>query len=457
MIWLRRLYRRIEEIALPVIDSPSVRRVAGLLLLSAVFAGLLLSIQRVPEWQTKRASVRSSAVNPEAKTTPEDVAAIQNEMRKTLLQEVGGAFALFALYLTFRRVKVAEQGHITDRYTKAIEQLGALTADNKPNVEVRLGAIYALERIAFDSPRDHWPIMEVLTAYVRQNAPAPAQDSTKQENDAQDTTAESEESEIADAKKPATEIQAILTVLGRRKRDRKREGKGQRLNLSNSDLCGADLTGAHLDGAIFDQAHLDRACFNHAHLEGAWFGRAHLQRARFIGADLTRAIFPRAHLDEADLSEAHLDGANFSVAHLDGANYKEAHLDGANFNGAHLDGALFPGAHMYGASFSEAHLDGAWYFQAYLGGAKFLGAHLVRASFYGAYLAGATFDGAVLDGANFCKAVDLTVGQFANTMGVGQAYFDAAFRRELEAAQEAATKSAVGNDTTPQDTHPTEK
>src|SRR5208283_4013250 len=224
MIWLQRLYRRIEKIVLPVIESPSVRRVAGLLLLGAVFAGLLVAVQRVPEWQTKRASVRSSAVNPEAKTTPEDVAAIQNEMRKTLLQEVGGAFALFALYLTFRRVKVAEQGHITDRYTKAIEQLGALTAASKPNVEVRLGAIYALERIAFDSPRDHWPIMEVLTAYVRQNAPAPTEEPTKREND------------IAVAKKPATEIQAILTVLGRRKRDRKREGKWQRLDLSNSDL-----------------------------------------------------------------------------------------------------------------------------------------------------------------------------------------------------------------------------
>jgi hypothetical protein len=51
-----------------------------------------------------------------------------------------------------------------------------LNAKNEPNVEVRLGAIYALERIAYDSPRDHWPIIEVLTAYVRQNAPAPAQD-----------------------------------------------------------------------------------------------------------------------------------------------------------------------------------------------------------------------------------------------------------------------------------------
>ena len=79
---------------------------------------------------------------------------------------------------------------------------GALNADNKPNVEVRLGAIYALERIAFDSPRDQWTIMEVLTAYVRQNAPVPAREPTKQEQekDAQDTTKENKEPESKDRK-----------------------------------------------------------------------------------------------------------------------------------------------------------------------------------------------------------------------------------------------------------------
>ena len=39
---------------------------------------------------------------------------------------------------------------------------------------IRLGGIYALERIAKDSEKDHGPIMEVLTAYVRENAPRPA-------------------------------------------------------------------------------------------------------------------------------------------------------------------------------------------------------------------------------------------------------------------------------------------
>ena len=65
------------------------------------------------------------------------------------------------------QARTAEQGHITDRFTAAVEQLGS------DKMAVRLGAIYALERISKDSRRDHWTIMETLTAYVREHAPWP--------------------------------------------------------------------------------------------------------------------------------------------------------------------------------------------------------------------------------------------------------------------------------------------
>ena len=88
-----------------------------------------------------------------------------------LAQIVAGLVLLLGVYLTYRRVtsaenavEVAQEGQITERFTRAIEQLG----DEK--LAVRLGGIYALERIARDSERDHWPIMEVLTAFVRENA-----------------------------------------------------------------------------------------------------------------------------------------------------------------------------------------------------------------------------------------------------------------------------------------------
>ena len=313
---------------------------AGVVLFLAVLAGLVVAVQIVPEWQVNRASVRSAAVNAEAKTTPADVAALQNEMRKTFIQVVGGAFALFALYLTFRRVKVAEQGHITDRYTKAIEQLGALTAAGKPNVEVRLGAIYALERIAIDSPRDHWTIMEVLTAYVRQNAPAQAL--TKKDN------------KTAIEKGPVTEIQAILTVLGRRRRGRGREREGQRLDLCSSDLRGADFGEAHVEGALFSGTHLEGASFQLAQAGGACFDKAHVEGARFDGAHLESTTFREAHLDVAEFYAANVEGAHFVGAHLEGVCFHEAHAEGARFNQAHLGGAMFDRANLKWASFLGA-------------------------------------------------------------------------------------------------------
>ena len=77
---------------------------------------------------------------------------------------------------------VAEQGHITDRITKAVEQLGAertvktpgkdahgndVTMETTvPDIVVRIGSIYALERIAADSQRDQVKVLELLNDYL---------------------------------------------------------------------------------------------------------------------------------------------------------------------------------------------------------------------------------------------------------------------------------------------------
>jgi hypothetical protein len=61
-----------------------------------------------------------------------------------------------------KNAKAAEDKQITERFTKAVEQLAS------QEITVRLGGIYALERIANNSEDDHWTIMEVLTAFVRE-------------------------------------------------------------------------------------------------------------------------------------------------------------------------------------------------------------------------------------------------------------------------------------------------
>ncbi len=82
-----------------------------------------------------------------------------------------------------RTTNAAEQGLITDRINTAVTGLGVektvkqtapdgkITENTDANIEVRLGAVYALERISQDSDRDHMQIMEILCAYIRTNAP----------------------------------------------------------------------------------------------------------------------------------------------------------------------------------------------------------------------------------------------------------------------------------------------
>jgi hypothetical protein len=101
-----------------------------------------------------------------------------------------------AVELTLRTVEITEQGQVTDRYTKAIEQLGSRTVD------VAIGGIYALERIARDSPRDHGTVMEVLASFIREHSREPSPRPTPGADTPAHTT--------------RPDVQAACTVIGRR-------------------------------------------------------------------------------------------------------------------------------------------------------------------------------------------------------------------------------------------------
>ena len=77
--------------------------------------------------------------------------------------------------------------------------------------------------------------------------------------------------------------------------------KGERANLSEADLRGADLMGANLMGADLRGANLWEANLSGADLRGA-----NLSEADLSGADLWRA-----NLSEADLRGANLRGATY--------------------------------------------------------------------------------------------------------------------------------------------------
>jgi hypothetical protein len=204
----------------------------------------------------------------------------------TLAQILGGTALLSGLYFTWRTLQVNREGQITERFTRAIDQLG-----RSNELEIRLGGIYALERIARDSERDHWPIMEVLTAYVRQHAPwRPEEDS-------------GEEPKTPESSPPDPDIQAILTVLGRRTRTFVHK-EPERLDLHETNLSRANLSRANLSFATLTRADLSEAMLDEANLTEAWFWMANLSGATFGLADLSRATLMLADLSRADLSGA---------------------------------------------------------------------------------------------------------------------------------------------------------
>jgi glycerol uptake facilitator-like aquaporin len=118
-------------------------------------------------------------LHPSSDLTDAEELKAENNVRTTLVQTVAGlavAAGAVVTYRTFRQnqldqvnrhdreertYKLNESQQVTDTYTKAVEQLGH---DQAP---VRLGAMYALERLAQDNPPRRQTIVDVLCAYLR--------------------------------------------------------------------------------------------------------------------------------------------------------------------------------------------------------------------------------------------------------------------------------------------------
>jgi len=312
---------------------------------------------------------------------------LQNQARATLLQAFGGAFFLVTAFLTWRQIQVNREGQITERFTRAIEHLGA-----EDKLDVRLGGIYALERIANDSRSDRGAIIEILTAYVRGHAASagPGDDPAG-----------------PPLRVRAADLQAAMTVLGRRAasaddppvmqlggidlRGASLGGADLRMaDLSATDLSGSSLRAADLRAANLERARLARADLREANLGGTRLEQADLREAELVGADLTDADLQRAGLRAADLRRsllrrADLRGVNLGEARLEGARLEGATLRDANLWEAKLAGADLRGVDLTASSLVQADLDGVD-----LSGATLNGASLVGATLHGTAFAGVT-------------------------------------------------------------------
>ena len=86
---------------------------------------------------------------------------------------VGVFFLVWRTRIADKQTQISQESHYTELFTKAVEQLGAVREvpdkEPEPALEIRIGAIYSLERLAKDSERDYGPIIETLAAYIREH------------------------------------------------------------------------------------------------------------------------------------------------------------------------------------------------------------------------------------------------------------------------------------------------
>lgn len=219
-------------------------------------------------------------------------------------------------------LKLAQEGQTTDRFTRAVDQLGAKDKDGKPVFEVRLGAIYALEGIANEPPHKYYSqIIEILTAYVKMNS------RFREENVNIDYIHDFEKF-VNSKTKVNPDIKAIMDVIKRRKFYLE-EGESGGLELRETYLRQINLKNAHLEGAFLLHTDLIGAYVEDAHLEGAYLNDAYLNWA----------YLNNVNLEDAHLESAHLEKTVFKNVNLKKAHFKSTFLGGAYLVGANLRGA----------------------------------------------------------------------------------------------------------------------
>ncbi|ABW15604.1 pentapeptide repeat protein [Parafrankia sp. EAN1pec] len=314
----------------------------------------------------------------------------------------GGLIALDETRRANAEVRQANANtHVRELYTAAI---GLLSSDA---IDSRLGGIYALERIAWDSPADQSTVVEVLSAFVREHArpltdaPAglPAEIRGRGGGGLRSRRrrghAAGRRSEVrhrlppwdrfiqigpwSNEAPPPTDVQAALTVLGRL----------PDLGGFRADLTGANLTGAELEGA------------------------------NLFPARLTRATFTGSHLGRVNLKYAQLYLTNFTDATINSINFTRAQIQNTNFTGTLMMGADFSEALISDADFTDAFLTATVLTDAIIS-ANFTRAFIVEVDFSGLNIGGINLTDARLQAVNFSGAKGLTQEQVDSAQGDGR-------------------------------------
>jgi uncharacterized protein YjbI with pentapeptide repeats len=217
-----------------------------------------------------------------------------------------------------------------ERFRRFIEASKSLSDTSVP---VRLGGIYALERLARDSKGDFPRIQELLCAFIRTGKKRLGQCST----------------DIASAFAVFARLAEVI-----------REKGGEidyDESLRHQQTLRHDLSNASLNGVRSYIPLLPFVNLNGASVMDSAFTGGVLAHAKFRSANLSRTTFSAAFLRQADFTSSTCVGTDFAASDMSEAVLCGADLTNAIFDGCDLNGADLEGAVVVGASFKRAYYD----------------------------------------------------------------------------------------------------
>jgi hypothetical protein len=314
---------------------------------------------------------------------------------------IGAPFIAWRSFVAQRQADIAEQGLITDRINKAVQGLGADKAVKRhrmnqrgiflyengsdgepdlkkpifdeltlPNLEMRIGSVYALERVANESAADRPQILEILCAYVSNNFDTPGTfphpsletyDKVEPDPGLDKRFRGGAEGLGRDwaskLKKPRPDTLAAISVILRISKRFDKDAHNQPLTFSGANLQQADLGGANLVGARFENCQLDGANLEKADLSDVEFASCSLIGASINGAELIGTQFKKSRLECVNAgSIKNMSGCLFWDCDCSGAMFDEADLSNCDFDYVTARKTSFRAKKMNRTSFSNCDI-----------------------------------------------------------------------------------------------------
>ncbi|EKU97317.1 putative low-complexity protein [Leptolyngbya sp. PCC 7375] len=209
---------------------------------------------------------------------------------QTVATIVGGIAIFWNIVLSRRQLAASQEQNITERFSVAVEQLG------HEQTAVRIGGIYSLERIAQDSPRDYWTVMEILAAFIRDRRNWIAWE------------------DLPEEPKIEKDITPAIIVLGRC--DRTRQPPNSPIYLQSCDFRRCAFINDNFPNTLFHKSHFGQANLSGSNFQGSSFRRSNLTDANLKNADLSETNLTKAKLTRADVTHCNFQNADLSEADL---------------------------------------------------------------------------------------------------------------------------------------------